>query len=68
MQKENIWIAGDKKTIKKYAGKLIAILNDKIIANGDAVKSVMEDVKKMKIKELPLVTKVPRKDEGMYIS
>jgi hypothetical protein len=66
-KKELLWISEHSKEIEKYAGKWIAVLSNKVIAVGDSAKRVMEEVKKKRIKKLPLVTKVPRKDEEMYI-
>ncbi len=56
-----------KKEVEKFSGKWLAILNDKILASGDSVADVMIKVKQKGVKDLPLVTKAPRKDEGMYI-
>jgi len=61
-----MWISKHPEKINRYAGKWVAILHDEVIASGDSVKSVMERVKK-KTKEMPLVTKIPRKDEEMYV-
>jgi len=61
------WISGHRREVEKFAGKWIAVMANKILAAGDSVKSVMKVVKQKRIKRLPLVTKVPRKDEEMYI-
>ncbi|MFH1563332.1 MAG: DUF5678 domain-containing protein [Nitrospirota bacterium] len=66
-KKELDWISEHPKEIRKYSGKWIAVSEEKILAKGDSVKSVMQLVKKKQPKALPLVTKIPRKDEGMYI-
>ncbi len=66
-KKELNWLSEHSKEIEKYSGKWIAILGEQILATGDSVRSVMRDVKKKHIKGLPLVTKVPRKDEEMYV-
>lgn len=66
-EKESIWVSKHQKKLEPYAGKWIAVLDNKLIAAGDSVKAVMAIVKKKGIKKLPLVTMVPRKDEGTYI-
>jgi len=66
-KKELFWLSEHSKEVEKFAGKWIAVLSNKILAVGDSTKSVMDEVKKKRIKKLPLVTKVPRKDEEMYI-
>lgn len=65
--KELDWLSKHQKQLESLAGKWIAVLDNKVIAKGDSLKEVMEDVKKQDIRRLPLVTKVPRKDEGPYI-
>ncbi len=66
-QKELSWMSTHKKELEKFSGKWIAVLDDKILASGDSVTNVMRKTKQKNIKGLPLVTKVPRKDEEMYI-
>lgn len=66
-QKELDWISVHRKEVGKFSGKWIAILNNEILASGDSVANVMSKVKQRRVKNLPLVTKVPRKDEEMYI-
>ena len=61
------WLSTHHEQIEGYAGKWIAILGDKILAIGESVESVMDKVAKLKLKELPLITKIPRKDEGTYV-
>jgi len=65
--RESIWVSKHQKELAKYAGKWIAVLRNKLIASGGSVTEVMQKVKEKGIKELPLVTMVPRKDEGPYI-
>ena len=52
-----------KEVLDKYAGKWVAILRNRVIATGNSVREVMSTVKQKEIKELPLVTRVLRKDE-----
>ncbi len=67
MGQEILWLSKHQKEAEKFSGRWIAILKDRIIASGDSVKAVMQEVEKKGIKELPLVMKVPRKDEEAYI-
>lgn len=64
---ELVWLSENPEEVNKYSGKWIAILKGKILASGDSVKSVMVTVKRMQILGLPLITKVPRKDEELYV-
>lgn len=64
---ELMWLSTHKKIVEKHLGEWIAVLDNKIISSGNSAKDVLEVVKKKGIKKIPLVTKVPRKDEEMYI-
>ena len=66
-ENEVLWISKHQKKLEQYAGKWIAVLGNKLIGTGDSVKEVMSIAKRKGIKELPLVTMVPKKDEGMYV-
>ncbi len=61
------WLSTHQDQVDEYAGKWIAILGDKILAIGESVESVMNKVAKLKLNELPLITKIPREDEGTYV-
>jgi hypothetical protein len=65
--KESIWVSDNQKRLSVYAGKWIAVIDNKVVAVGKNVKEVMEQCKKMKLSGLPLVTKIPRQDEEMYV-
>ena len=64
---ESKWISGHPNTIDKYTGKWIAVFKNKIIASGDTIREVKKQLEKKQIKELPLITKIPREDENMSI-
>jgi len=66
-EKELNWMSSHRKEVEKYAGKWIAVLDNKILASGNSVKEVVALAKKKAARKLPLVTKVPRKDEEMYV-
>lgn len=65
--KESIWVSKHQKKLAIYAGKWIAVIDDKVVASGKNVQEVMELCKKIKVTSLPLVTKIPRQDEEMYV-
>lgn len=65
--KDSIWVSEHQKELAKYAGKWIAVLKNQLLATGDSINEVMQIVKAKDIKDLPLITMVPRKDEGPYI-
>ena len=65
---ESKWISEHSDKVDNYSGKWIAVLKDKgIVASGDTLKEVKRELDRKEIKELPLITKVPREDEGMSI-
>lgn len=63
---ESIWISEHRDELAQYSGKWIAVLKDRVLASGDSVSEVMEKAAR-KTKRLPLVIKVPRKDEDLYV-
>ena len=65
---ESKWISEHSDLIDKHTGKWVAVLKDKgVVASGDTIKEVKKELEKKGIKELPLITKIPREDEGMSI-
>ena len=65
---ESKWISKHPKIVNKYTGKWVAILGTKgIIASGETIKEITQELKKKGIAELPLITKIPRDDEEMSI-
>lgn len=64
---ESKWISEHPETINKQSGKWIAVLKDKIVAVGDSIVEIKNILREKGIKELPLITKIPRKDEEMSI-
>lgn len=66
-EKELNWISTHFEELEGYSGKWVAIVEDQVVAIGDSVKEVMEIVTKKKIKEPPLVTLIPSKDEETYV-
>ncbi len=52
---------------EKYAGEWIAMLDGKIFAANKDLTIVMQEIEKLKLPSLPLVTKVLRPDEEMCV-
>jgi hypothetical protein len=63
--KELEFITKNPKKIEKFSGKWIALADHNILAVGKSLEMVVKKTEKMKKK--PLIFKVPRKDEEMYI-
>ena len=66
-RKELNWLSSHPEEIEQYMNRWIAIHEDRVIAVGDSVKDVMDQVKRQDVKILPLVTLVPSKDEAPYV-
>lgn len=64
---ESRWISDHPEIINKQSGKWIAVLKDKIVAAGNSLEEIKKIVKEKGIKELPLITKIPRNDEELAI-
>lgn len=64
---ESLWVSHNQSKLSSYAGKWIAVLKNRVVASGETVKEVIEIYKTKKLKGKPLVTKIPRPDEDMYI-
>jgi len=64
---ESLWVSRNQAKLSCYAGKWIAVLKNKVVASGKTVKEVMEICEKKRIKAAPLVTKIPRPEENMYV-
>lgn len=60
------WISKHPQELEKHSGKWVAVTKDGIISSSESLKEAREKAKE-KIKEEPLMFKVPRKDEGQYI-
>ena len=57
------WLNKNSETLEKYAGKWIAIGDQKLLAVADTLKKLYEDKNVQKAKE-PLVTKIPLAKEA----
>ncbi|MEW5907627.1 MAG: DUF5678 domain-containing protein [Patescibacteria group bacterium] len=54
-------------SLKRFSGKWVAFINDKVIAWADNLQDLERKIKKIRPKKEPVYFLVPRKDEGPYI-
>ena len=67
-KKELEWLSKHEKKVEKYSGRWIAVLANKgIIASGRSPRDVLEKSQIKFPRQRPLVMKIPRKDEEMYV-
>lgn len=50
-----------KADLRKYSGRYVAIVDDKVIASGDNAKKVFEEARK-KTGKIPTIAKIPREE------
>lgn len=50
-----------------YAGQWVALANDRVIAAGTSLPSIMSKLPARKARQRPSVFLVPRQDEGPYV-
>jgi hypothetical protein len=50
-----------KADLRKYSGRYIAIVEDKVIASGENAKRVFEEAK-MKTGKIPTIAKIPKEE------
>lgn len=58
-----------KETLRlgKYAGKWVAFVDRRVVAFGETLQGLMQEMKKRGLEKEASVFLVPRKDEGPYI-
>ncbi len=68
MGKEELeWMSKHEKEVEKYSGKWVAVLAKRgITGSGRSPKEAIRESKE-RFPERPMVMRVPRKDEEMYI-
>lgn len=62
MDELTFYVNSAREIDKKYAGKHIAIVGNKIVASGDSPKEVWEKAKKKNPKKTPTLAFVPKGD------
>ena len=64
MDKDDLWIVEHfSELVEKYAGKYIAVVNEKLVAIGDSGKEVEDAARKIEPKKTPSVLHVPREED-----
>lgn len=64
MDKDDLWIVEHfSELVEKYAGKYIAVVNEKLVAIGDSGKEVEDAARKIEPKKVPSVLHVPREED-----
>lgn len=62
MNKELKWFSIFPKALKKFRGKHIALIGEKVVAAGSSAKEVWERAKHKYPKSSPVLTYVPQKE------
>ncbi len=57
-----------KADLKKYEGKYIAIIGNKVVASGTNAKHVMAEAKKKNPGKKPTLAKVPKEETMIFTS
>lgn len=53
------WYVSNPEKLRKYAGKHVAIVDDKVIGVGDSAKEAYETAKRKSPKRTPLLAYIP---------
>ena len=53
------WYVSNPETLRKYAGKHVAIVDDRIAGVGDSAKGAYDEAKKKYPRESPLLAYIP---------
>lgn len=67
LQQEHDWLVEHHSEAEKHAGRWIAILQGKIVAEGRSYDLAYRKAIKTHAGSTPLVTYVPRKDEELLV-
>lgn len=64
MDKDNLWIVNHfSELVTKYAGKYIAVVNEKLVAVGESGAEVEAKALKIEPQKMPSVLRVPREED-----
>ena len=62
------WLTHHPRQVRRFTGQWVAILDEEIVAHGRSVAAVMQAARRrIPSDRLPLVTKIPRRNETNYI-
>lgn len=51
-----------KANLRKYEGKYVAIVDDRVVASGDNAKEVLDEAKRKFPLKIPTLAKIPREE------
>jgi hypothetical protein len=64
MDKDDLWIVEHfSELVTKYAGKYVAVVNEKLVAVGDTGKEVEDKTREIEPRKIPSVLLVPREED-----
>lgn len=64
MDKDDLWIVENfSELVTKYAGKYIAVVNEKLVAVGDSGTDVETKAREIEPHKIPSVLRVPREED-----
>ena len=64
MDKDDLWIVEYfSELVTKYAGKYVAVVNEKLVAVGDTGKEVEDKAREIEPRKIPSVLLVPREED-----
>jgi len=64
MDKDDLWIVEHfSELVTKYAGKYVAVVNEKLAAVGDSGKEVEAKAREVEPNKIPSVLRVPREED-----
>jgi hypothetical protein len=64
MDKDDLWIVENfSELVTKYAGKYIAVVNEKLVAVGDSGTDVETKAREIEPHKIPSVLGVPREED-----
>jgi hypothetical protein len=64
MDKDDLWIVEHfSELVTNYAGKYIAVVNEMLVAVGDAGKEVEDQARAVAPEKMPSVLRVPREED-----
>ena len=68
MDKDDLWIVEHfSELVTKYAGKYVAVVNEKLVAVGDTGKEVEDKAREIEPRKIPSVLLVPREEDMAYL-
>ena len=64
MDKDDLWIVDHfSELVTKHAGKYVAVVNETLVAVGDAGKEVESKAREIEPNKMPSVLRVPREED-----